>query len=186
MGKFKFTKTPIAGLVIIEPTVYSDERGFFMETYSYRDFKRGGIDINFVQDNHSHSKKWVLRGLHFQKKHLQGKLVRVVNGKVFDVAVDLRKGSKTFGKWFSIELSGENKRQFYIPPGFAHGFLSLEDDTDFLYKCTDYYYPGDEGGIVWNDSAINIRWPIGKVEDLIISDKDKALPTFKDAIKELW
>ena len=183
MGKFNFIKTPIEELIIVEPTVFEDERGFFMESYNYRNFKQGGIDVNFVQDNHSKSQKGVLRGLHFQKEHPQGKLVRVIKGKVFDVAVDLRKGSSTFGKWFGIELSGENKKQFYIPPGFAHGFLSLEDNTEFLYKCTDYYCPEDEYGIIWNDPTINIHWPIEEVNKLIISDKDKALPTFKEVVR---
>lgn len=183
MGKFKFVKTPIEGLIIVEQAVFEDERGFFMEFYNYRDFKQGGIDVRFVQDNHSKSQKGVLRGLHFQQKHPQGKLVRVVKGKVFDVAVDLRKGSTTIGKWFGIELSEENKKQFYIPPSFAHGFLSLEDNTEVLYKCTDYYYSDDEGGIIWNDPTINIEWPLEKIDKLIISDKDSKLPTFKGVIK---
>ena len=185
MGKFNFIKTPIEGLIIVEQAVFEDERGFFMESYNYRDFKQGGIDMNFVQDNHSHSKKGVLRGLHFQIKHPQGKLVRVVKGKVFDVAVDIRKGSKTFGKWFGVELSDKNKKQFYIPPGFAHGFLALEDDTEFLYKCTDYYYPDDEGGIIWNDPTINIKWPLEGIDKLIISEKDKKLPEFSKVKKWL-
>jgi len=166
MGKFNFIKTPIKGLIIVEQAVFEDERGFFMESYNYRDFKQGGIDVNFVQEQHP-----------------QGKLIRVVKGKVFDVAVDVRKSLSTFGKWFGIELSEENKKQFYIPHGFAHGFLSLEDNTEFLYKCTEYYFPNDEGGIIWNDSTINIQWPLEKIEKLIISDKDKLLPTFEEVVK---
>ena len=185
MEKFKFIKTPIEGLIIVEQAVFGDERGFFIESYNYGEFKQGGIDISFVQDNHSHSKKGVLRGLHFQKKHPQGKLVRVVKGKVFDVAVDIRKNSPTFIRWLGVELSEENKRQFYIPPGFAHGFLALKDDTDFLYKCTDYYYPDDEGGIIWNDPTINIKWPLEKIDKLIISAKDKFLPTFEEVVNHL-
>ncbi len=185
MGKFKFIKTPIEGLLIVEPTVFGDERGFFMESYSLKEFEENGIALTFVQDNHSHSRKGVLRGLHFQKKHPQGKLVRVAKGKVFDVAVDLRRSSPTFGKWFGLELSGENKRQLYIPPGFAHGFLALDDNTDFLYKCTDYYYPDDEGGIIWNDPKVSIQWPLERIDTLIISDKDRALPTFEEVKKHL-
>jgi len=185
MGKFNFIKTPIEGLIIVEQAVFEDERGFFMESYNYRDFKQGGIDVNFIQDNHSKSQKGVLRGLHFQQQHPQGKLVRVIKGKVFDVAVDIRKSSPTFGKWFGIELSEENKKQFYIPPGFAHGFLSLEDNTEFLYECTDYYYPDDERGIIWNDPTINIQWPLEKRDKLIISDKDKSLPAFEEVVKHL-
>jgi dTDP-4-dehydrorhamnose 3,5-epimerase len=183
MGKFNFIKAPIEGLVIIEQAVFEDERGFFMESYNCRDFKQGGIDINFVQDNHSKSREGVLRGLHFQKIHPQGKLVRAVKGKVFDVAVDIRKGSLTFGKWFGVELSEENKKQFYIPSGFAHGFLVLEDNTEVLYKCTEYYYPEDEYGIIWNDPAINIKWPLEKIGELIISEKDNSLPIFEEVMK---
>ena len=182
MGKFEFIATPIKDLVVIVPKVFEDNRGFFMESYNFRDFRENGIDVIFVQDNHSKSKKGVLRGLHFQKKHPQGKLVRVIKGKVFDVAVDLRKGSPTFGKWFGIELSAENKKQLYIPVGFAHGFLSLDDDTEFVYKCTDYYYPEDECGIAWNDPDLNIKWPLDEVKEVIISNKDKNLPNFKEVI----
>lgn len=182
MKRFEFVKTPMKGLFIVETKAFEDNRGFFMETYNYREFKELGLDVAFVQDNHSRSNRGVLRGLHFQWRHPQGKLVRVVKGRVFDVAVDIRRSSPTFGKWFGIELSEENKRQFYIPPGFAHGFLALEDETDFLYKCTDYYYPEDEGGIIWNDPTIGIEWPIDEIEELIISNKDKKLPEFKDLI----
>ncbi len=159
MGQIKVTKCDIDGLVVIEPTVHGDERGYFMETYSQRDMAEAGLNMVFVQDNQSRSAKGVLRGLHFQKNYPQGKLVRVIKGKVFDVAVDLRKGSKTYGKWYGVELSEENKKQFYIPEGFAHGFLVLSDVAEFCYKCTDFYHPNDEGGLAWNDPDINIKWP---------------------------
>ena len=159
MGKIKVTKCPIEGLYIIEPTVFGDERGYFMETYSQRDMEEAGLTMNFVQDNQSMSVKGVLRGLHFQKEHPQGKLVRVIKGRVFDVAVDLRTGSETYGKWYGVELTAENKKQFYISEGFAHGFLVLSDTAEFCYKCTDFYRPGDEGGLAWNDPAIGIDWP---------------------------
>ncbi len=149
----------IEGLHIIEPVVHGDSRGYFMETYNKRDMEEAGLNLNFVQDNQSMSTKGVLRGLHFQKQYPQGKLVRVIKGKVFDVAVDMRKGSKTFGKWFGVELSEENKKQFYISEGFAHGFLVLSDVAEFCYKVTDFYHPNDEGGIAWNDPAIAINWP---------------------------
>lgn len=159
MSQIKVTETPIEGLYVIEPTVHGDSRGYFMETYNYNDMKEAGLDMVFVQDNQSKSTKGVLRGLHYQKKHPQGKLVRVIKGRVFDVAVDIRKGSKTYGKWFGIELAEENKKQFYISPGFAHGFLVLSDEAEFCYKCTDFYHPEDEGGIAWNDPTIAIAWP---------------------------
>lgn len=159
MGQIKVTKTPIEGLCIIEPTVHGDKRGYFTETYNQRDMHEAGLDMVFVQDNQSSSTKGVLRGLHFQKEHPQGKLVRVIRGRVFDVAVDLREGSKTFGQWYGIELSEENHLQFYISEGFAHGFLVLSDEAEFCYKVTDFYTPGDEGGIAWNDPAIGIVWP---------------------------
>jgi dTDP-4-dehydrorhamnose 3,5-epimerase len=184
MDKFKVIETPIKGLLIIETKVFKDDRGFFIESYNLRDFASLGINVNFVQDNHSFSRKGVLRGLHFQFKHPQGKLVRVISGKVFDVAVDLRPESSTFGKWFGVELSDVNGLQFYIPPGFAHGFISLEENTHFFYKCTDFYYPEDELGIVWNDPFLNIQWPIGHVNEVIISDKDKKLLPFSE-VKEL-
>ncbi len=172
MSKFKFIKTDIEGLYIIEPTVFGDSRGFFMETYNYKEFKENGLNMIFVQDNHSKSKKGVLRGIHFQNKYPQGKLVRVIKGTVFDVAVDLRKNSKTYGDWFGIILSEENNRQFYIPEGFGHGFLVLSYEAEFVYKCTDYYNPDDEGGIIWNDPDININWPIDNLDKIILSDKD--------------
>jgi len=185
MEKFKVIKTPLEGLIIIETKRFQDERGFFIENYNTKEFVKLGITSNFVQDNYSLSKKGVLRGLHFQVSHPQGKLVRVISGKVFDVAVDLRLNSSTFGKWYGLELSADNGRQFYIPPGFAHGFLTLEDNTIFFYKCTDYYYPEDEGGIIWNDKDINIQWPLSQIENIIISDKDKNLPSFIEIKKKL-
>ena len=159
MGQIKVTKCPIEGLYIIEPAVFGDNRGYFSETYSSRDMENAGLTMRFVQDNQSGSVKGVLRGLHFQKEHPQGKLVRVINGTVFDVAVDLRKDSATYGQWFGIELSAENHKQFYISEGFAHGFLVLSDRAEFCYKCTDFYHPGDEGGLAWNDPKIGIEWP---------------------------
>ena len=159
MGQIKVTKCPIAGLYIIEPQVFGDHRGYFMETYSQRDMEAAGLSMTFVQDNQSMSVKGVLRGLHFQKEHPQGKLVRVIKGRVFDVAVDLRKDSSTYGKWYGVELTEENKKQFYISEGFAHGFLVLSDTAEFCYKCTDFYHPGDEGGLAWNDPEIGIEWP---------------------------
>ena len=173
MGKFNFMKTEIDGVYIIETGVFGDNRGYFMETYNYNDFKAAGLDMVFVQDNQSKSKKGVLRGLHFQKTHPQGKLVRVIKGEVFDVAVDIRKNSKTFKKWVGITLSEENKKQFYIPAGFAHGFLVLSDEAEFCYKCTDLYHPEDEGGIAWNDPTIDIKWPIDGIDQIILSEKDK-------------
>ena len=172
MGKITVETCHIEGLKVITPTVFGDERGYFMETYNYNDYKAAGIDMEFVQDNQSASKKGVLRGLHFQKRYPQGKLVRVIRGTVFDVAVDIRKGSATYGKWYGIELSEENKKQFYIPEGFAHGFLVLSDQAEFCYKCTDFYHPDDEGGIAWNDPTINVAWPELDVP-YRMSEKDK-------------
>ena len=159
MGQIQVTKAPIEGLYVIEPTVHGDERGYFMETYNQRDMQDAGLNMVFVQDNQSMSKKGVLRGLHFQKQYPQGKLVRVIKGSVFDVAVDLRAGSVTYGQWYGVELTEENKKQFYIAEGFAHGFLVLSDTAEFCYKVTDFYHPGDEGGLAWNDPAIGIEWP---------------------------
>ena len=159
MGQITVTKCPIEGLYIIEPAVHGDNRGYFMETYSQRDMAEAGLNMFFVQDNQSMSVKGVLRGLHFQKEFPQGKLVRVIKGRVFDVAVDLREGSSTYGKWYGVELTEENKKQFYISEGFAHGFLVLSDTAEFCYKVTDFYHPGDEGGLAWNDPAIGIAWP---------------------------
>lgn len=159
MGQIKVTKCPVEGLYIIEPTVHGDNRGYFMETYSQRDMEEAGLNMVFVQDNQSMSVKGVLRGLHFQKEYPQGKLVRVIKGRVFDVAVDLRSGSKTYGQWYGVELTEENKKQFYVSEGFAHGFLVLSETAEFCYKVTDFYRPGDEGGLAWNDPEIGIRWP---------------------------
>ncbi len=170
MGQIKVTNTPIEGLYIIEPTVHGDDRGYFMETYSKRDMAEAGLNLDFVQDNQSSSVKGVLRGLHFQKHYSQGKLVRVIRGRVFDVAVDLRRNSKTYGKWFGIELSEENKKQFYVSEGFAHGYLTLSDVAEFCYKVTDFYHPGDEGGLAWNDPEIGIDWGvIGKFAGMGLS-----------------
>lgn len=183
MGKIKVTNCDIEGLFIIEPAVFPDERGYFMETYNQRDFEAAGLGMTFVQDNQSMSVKGVLRGLHFQKQYPQGKLVRVVRGKVFDVAVDLRKNSDTYGKWFGVELSAENKKQFYIPEGFAHGFLVLSDEAEFCYKCTDFYHPGDEGGIKWDDPDIGIEWPLQDGVKLVISEKDQNWDGLHDTFK---
>lgn len=188
MSQIKVTKAPIEGLYVIEPTVHGDSRGYFMETYNYNDMKECGLDMVFVQDNQSKSSKGVLRGLHYQIKHPQGKLVRVIRGRVFDVAVDIRKGSSTYGKWFGVELSEENKKQFLISPGFAHGFLVLSDEAEFCYKCTDFYHPDDEGGIAWNDPTIGIVWPevlgsyngSAKVDGYILSDGTKLNLSEKD------
>lgn len=177
MGKIsveacKVDGVEIEGLKVITPQVFGDNRGYFMETYNYNDFKEAGIDNVFVQDNQSASKKGVLRGLHFQKEFPQDKLVRVIKGEVYDVAVDLREGSATFGKWFGIHLSEENKKQFFIPKNFAHGFLVLSDYAEFCYKCTDFYHPNDEGGLLWNDSQIGVKWPIPEGTELTLSEKD--------------
>ena len=183
MGKITVTPCDIEGLYVIEPTVFKDERGYFVETYNQNDMKGAGLDMVFVQDNQSMSTRGVLRGLHFQKQFPQGKLVRVVRGKVFDVAVDLRSDSKTYGKWFGVELSAENMKQFYIPEGFAHGFLVLSDEAEFCYKCTDFYHPGDEGGLAWNDPEIGVEGPLEEGVDLIISEKDQKWKGLKDTFK---
>ncbi len=181
MGKFEFIETGIEGMFIVEPTVFEDNRGFFMETFNERDFKDAGYDLKFVQDNQSKSTRGVLRGLHFQIKYPQGKLVRVTKGKVFDVGVDLRLDSDTYGKWFGAVLSDENKRQLYIPPKFAHGFVVLSDEAEFLYKCTEFYHGEDEGGIIWNDEDIGVEWPLDDIDEVILSEKDKLWPTFKES-----
>jgi len=170
----KILREPLPGLVLIQPDVYGDERGFFLETWQQKRYKEIGIKEDFVQDNWSRSAKGVLRGLHFQQESPQGKLVSVRTGKVFDVAVDIRKDSHTFGKWVGEELSDENHLQLYVPPGFAHGFCVLSDKADFVYKCTNYYSPDDEAGIIWNDATIGIEWP---VQNPVVSEKDKLLPT---------
>ncbi|MCD7819724.1 MAG: dTDP-4-dehydrorhamnose 3,5-epimerase [Lachnospiraceae bacterium] len=174
MGKITVEDCEIEGLKVITPAVFGDARGYFMETYNYNDFKEAGIDQIFVQDNQSASRKGVLRGLHFQKQFPQDKLVRVVSGTVFDVAVDLREGSPTFGKWFGVELSAENKKQFFIPKNFAHGFVVLSDYAEFAYKCTDFYHPDDEGGLRYDDPEIGVDWPIPKDMELIMTDKDRS------------
>ena len=183
MGKITVETCEIEGLKIITPTVFGDERGYFMETYNYNDFKEAGIDYEFVQDNQSASKKGVLRGLHFQINYPQDKLVRVIRGEVFDVAVDMRKGSATYGKWHGVRLSEENKKMFFIPRNFAHGFLVLSDYAEFTYKCTDFYHPNDEGGIIWNDPSLAIDWPVEEGVSLTISDKDTKWPVF-DVIRK--
>ena len=176
MSNFKFTKTKIDGVIIVEQKVFGDSRGYFMETYEKRKFAEGGITAEFVQDNQSMSTKVVLRGLHFQKTHPQAKLVRVIKGAVYDVAVDLRKDSPTYGEYVGAVLSDENKKQFFIPKGFAHGFLVLSDVAEFVYKCDDFYYPSDEGGMMWNDPKIGIEWPLDGIEEIKLSEKDKKNP----------
>lgn len=200
MGQIKVEKdvAGIKGLCVIEPAVHGDSRGYFMETYNQHDMEEAGIDITFVQDNQSMSMKGVLRGLHFQKNYPQTKLVRVIKGSVFDVAVDLRSGSDTYGKWYGIELTEENKRQFLIPRGFAHGFLVLSDTAEFCYKCDDFYHANDEGGMAWNDPEIGIEWPGVEGEyhgsasaegfsvdgvKLNLSDKDQKWMGLKDTFK---
>ena len=186
MGKIKVEKDcgGIQGLCVIEPAVYGDARGYFMETYNYNDFKEAGLDKVFVQDNQSASVKGVLRGLHYQINYPQDKLVRVVSGEVYDVAVDLREGSATFGKWFGVRLSAENKKQFFIPKNFAHGFLVLSESAEFCYKVTDFYHPDDEGGIMWNDPDIGVEWPLDELAgvDILLSDKDKKQGSYADYI----
>ena len=179
MGNFTFNETKIKDVYIIDVKTYGDNRGYFMETYKESDFKEAGLDYNFVQDNQSSSRKGVLRGLHFQKTHPQAKLVRVLKGEVFDVAVDLRKDSPTYGQWVGVVLSEENKRQFMIPRGFAHGFVVMSDYAEFAYKCDELYHPEDEGGIMWNDPAIGIEWP--EVGEIILSEKDKVHPSLTDS-----
>jgi len=168
----KLISTKIQGLLVVEPRVFGDDRGFFLESWNRREFESLGLNIDFVQDNHSRSARGVLRGLHYQRPNPQGKLVRVVTGRAWDVAVDLRAGSSTYGHWVGIELSAENKRMFWVPPGFAHGFVSLADGTDFLYKCTSYYDPVNEHSLMWNDPAIGIEWPLEGIEPKL-SAKDK-------------
>ncbi len=171
MGNFTFVETKIKGVYIIDVKTYGDHRGYFMETYKESEFREAGLNYTFVQDNQSSSRKGVLRGLHFQKTYPQAKLVRVLKGEVFDVAVDLRKDSETYGQWVGVQLSEENHRQFMIPRGFAHGFLVLSDSAEFAYKCDEFYHPEDEGGILWNDPDVGIEWP--DIENVILSEKDK-------------
>lgn len=181
MGQIKVEMNPngIEGLAVIEPTVHGDSRGYFCETYNENDMKEVGLDLRFVQDNQSFSSMGVLRGLHFQKQFPQGKLVRVIQGEVYDVAVDLRTGSSTYGKYYGVRLSEENFKQFYIPKGFAHGFVVLSDTALFCYKCTDFYHHNDEGGLRWNDPDIGVKWPIDGIE-VKLSDKDQKNPTLKE------
>lgn len=188
MGKIKVTACEkngkvIEGLYVIEPTVFKDARGYFMETYNQNDFNEAGLNMVFVQDNQSCSQKGVLRGLHYQKEFPQGKLVRAVRGSVFDVAVDLRVNSDTYGMWYGVELTEDNKKQFYIPEGFAHGFLVLSDIAEFAYKCTDFYHPGDDGGLIYNDPEIGVEWPIEEGMELIMSDKDTKWGGLKDTFR---
>lgn len=179
MGKIEVETFEIEGLKVITPTVIGDSRGYFCETYHYEDYKAAGIPDVFVQDNQSASRRGVLRGLHFQIEHPQAKLVRVIRGEVFDVAVDIRKGSPTYGQWHGVLLSEENKKQFYVPTNFAHGFLVLSDYAEFCYKCTDFYHPGDEGGIMYNDPAIGVEWPIPEGMELIFSERDTKWPSWR-------
>lgn len=179
MGQFSFRKTRLAGLLVIEPKVFGDARGYFMETWNLQDFTLQGLPVQFVQDNQSKSSRGVLRGMHFQKQFPQGKLVRVISGEVFDVAVDLRKDSPTCGKWYGERLSEENKRMLYVPGGFAHGFLVLSETAEFVYKCTSPYVPEDEGGLRWDDSDIGIEWPLSGLS-VQLSEKDAAYPCLRE------
>lgn len=179
-GNFTFSNTSIEGVKIVDVKCFDDERGYFLETYKKSDFAAGGIACEFVQDNQSSSRKGVLRGMHFQIEHPQAKLVRVVSGVVFDVAVDLRAGSATYGKWEGVVLSAENRRQFFVPRGFAHGFLVLSDTAEFCYKCDNVYHPGDEGGIRWDDDEIGIKWPLEEGEEPIMIKRDLELPMLSD------
>ena len=182
MSKFKFSKTSIPGVLVVEPKVFEDYRGFFMEYYSKDGFAREGFAALFVQANHSRSRKGVIRGLHYQlNPHPMGKMVKVIKGKIFDVGVDIRKGSPTFGKWHGEILSGENHKMLYFPPGFAHGFLALEDDSEVVYQCTGTYNAESERGILWNDPNIGIDWPVSQVPEVIVSDKDRKHPGIKAA-----
>lgn len=188
-GNFTFTTTSIEGVIIVDVRSYGDRRGYFMETYKRPDFVAGGIDCEFVQDNQSSSTRGVLRGMHFQMEHPQAKLVRVVRGAVFDACVDLRPGSPTWGRWEGAVLSAENRRQLFIPRGFAHGFLVLSEEAEFCYKCDDVYRPGDEGGLMWNDPEVGIEWPALEGDDvfdpskLVLSDKDKLHPPLSNLKK---
>jgi dTDP-4-dehydrorhamnose 3,5-epimerase len=182
MGQLKVETCGIEGLKVITPQVHGDNRGYFMETYQYQDFKAVGVDVVFVQDNQSSSVKGVLRGLHYQIEHPQDKLVRVIKGEVFDVAVDLRQGSPTFGKWFGVVLSAENKKQLFVPKNFAHGFYVLSETAEFCYKCSDYYYPGDEGGLSYDDLEIGVDWPIPEGELPVLAKRDQEWSGLKDYV----
>ena len=177
----KFTRTSLPDVVIVEPRVFEDARGFFMETWEARKFAANGIDATFVQDNHSASRQWVLRGLHYQIRQPQGKLVRVTQGEVFDVAVDLRRSSPTFGKWVGEYLSESNRKMMWVPPGFAHGFLVMSERVEFMYKCTDYYAPESERALVWSDPAVGIQWPLPAGVDPIVSAKDEVASSLAQA-----
>ena len=189
MPEFRITRTPIENLLIVEPQVFGDNRGFFVESYNKRDFAKIGINCEFVQDNHSKSKKAVLRGFHFQTAYAQDKLIRVIKGSVYDAVIDLRQDSATFGQSFGLVISAQNKKMFFIPKGFAHAFLTLEDETEFMYKVTDYYHPEFDSGIIWNDSDLNINWPLEEYDlssdSLSLSEKDKKLQTYQEYLAKL-
>jgi dTDP-4-dehydrorhamnose 3,5-epimerase len=180
MAKIKVSPCLLEGMFVIEPQVFGDDRGYFMETYNQREMAEAGLNPVFVQDNQSMSKQGVLRGLHYQIHHPQGKLVRVISGKVFDVGVDLRPGSPTYGKWHGEILSAQNKKQLYIPEGFAHGFYVISEEAEFFYKCTDFYHPGDEGGIRWDDPDIAVEWPLAEGIPVLLSEKDQKQPFFRE------
>ncbi len=184
MGQITVTECPLEGLCIIEPKVHGDDRGYFFESFHQQDMHDAGLETVYVQDNQSMSRRGVLRGMHIQRRYPQGKLVRVIKGTVFDVALDLRRDSQTFGQWYGVEISEDNKKQFYIPEGFAHGFLVLSDIAEFLYKCTDYYHPEDEAGVLWNDPDVGIAWPLDGMPEIALSGKDKALPLLKNLKNE--
>ena len=183
MGNFTFQETKLKGVYRIDGNPHGDPRGYFMESYQQAEFRQAGLEYDFVQDNLSFSKKGVLRGLHFQRNYPQAKLMHVLQGAIFDVAVDLRKGSETYGQWHGEILSGENHRQLLLPRGFAHGFLVLSDTALLTYKCDEFYHPEDEGGILWNDPTVAVAWP--DAEEYILSEKDRQLPTFREAAAEL-
>lgn len=173
---FRFTRTPLEGLVVIEPSLYDDDRGWFLETYHRRAFAEAGIDVELVQDNEARSRRGILRGLHFQKRHPQAKLVRALRGSAFDVAVDLRRSSPTFGRWHGVLLDEQSRRSLFVPAGFAHGYLALEDVTDVAYKCSEHHHPEDEGGLVWNDPDVGIAWPLEEIGAPVLSEKDRRYP----------
>lgn len=182
---FQVRTTPLEGLLVVETRVFGDDRGHFLETWNAKSLRELGLETEFVQDNQSLSRKGTIRGLHFQVKHPQAKLVRVFQGRAFDVAVDLRRGSATFGQWYGTVLDHENHRQLFIPAGFAHGFLALEEGTGFFYKCSDHYHPGDEGGILWCDPDLAIDWPLEEIGDPVVSDKDRAFPPFSRVMESM-
>lgn len=179
MGEIKIEECMIEGLKVIEPKQFGDDRGWFMETYHQKDYECAGIPCTFVQDNRAYSRKGVLRGLHFQKKYPQDKLISVLRGEIYDVVVDIREGSKTYGKWFGVILSAQNRKQLFVPKGFAHGYLVLSEEAEIFYKCSEIYHPEDEGGILWNDPKIGIKWPIIHKDKIILSEKDKNWGTLR-------